>query len=124
MGLLALFSPMRITRNETACIDCVKCAKACPSTLKVDTLVQIHSAECTGCLECIAVCPAKDALALTLASRTTVRRAITPWQLAAGVAIIFFGLVGYAKLTDHWRTPVPRHLFFQLVPAANQQQHP
>lgn len=124
MGLLSLLSPVRISRNESACIDCAKCAKACPSALKVDTLVQIRSAECTGCLECVAICPAKDALALKLAFPVKTRRVVTPWQLAGGVAIIFFGLLGYAKFTDHWRTPVPRHVYFQLVPAANEQQHP
>ena len=59
LGLVSLLSPMRITRNASTCIDCAKCAKACPSALPVDKLVQIRSAECTGCLECVAVCPAR-----------------------------------------------------------------
>ena len=50
--------------REPACIDCAKCAKACPAYLPVDKLIQIRSAECTGCLECVAVCPAKDALVI------------------------------------------------------------
>jgi polyferredoxin len=64
MGLISIFSPACITRNESACIDCAKCAKACPSALPVDQLVQIRSAECMSCLECVAVCPAKEALSL------------------------------------------------------------
>jgi polyferredoxin len=58
-GLVSLRSPMQITRNASTCIDCAKCAKACPSALPVDKLVQVRSVECTGCLECVAVCPAK-----------------------------------------------------------------
>ncbi len=64
LGLVSMLSPLRIRRQESTCIDCAKCAKACPSSLPVDKLVQIRSAECTGCLECVAVCPAKDTLIL------------------------------------------------------------
>ena len=120
LGLAALASPLRITRREPACIDCAKCAKACPSLLPVDKLIQIRSAECTGCLECVAVCPAKDALVIA-APRT---RAIPAWSMAAAIAIIFFGLVGYVKLSGHWNTQLPQQVYFQLVPRAGEQHHP
>jgi polyferredoxin len=120
MGLAALASPLRITRREPACIDCAKCAKVCPAALPVDKLLQIRSAECTGCLECIAVCPAKNALVLAAPGK----RAVPAWTMAAGIAIIFFGLVGYAKLTGHWDTQLPKQVYFQLVPTAGEQQHP
>lgn len=124
MGLIAMFSPFRITRNDAACIDCAKCAKACPSALPVDQLIQIRSAECTGCLECVAVCPAQDALAMNLAGPSKLRRGLPGWRLAAGIAIIFCGLVGYAKLSDHWQTRLPQQVFLKLVPAASEQYHP
>jgi ferredoxin len=59
-GVLSLLSPARIRRNPEACIDCARCAKACPSRLPVDKLVSIYSAECTACLQCVAVCPAEE----------------------------------------------------------------
>lgn len=124
MGLISIFSPVHITRNESACIDCAKCAKACPSALPVDRLVQIRSAECISCLECVAVCPAKDALLLQFAGPEKIRRAIPAWQLAAGIAFIFCGLVAYAKLSDHWQTHVPDQVFLKLVPTATEQHHP
>jgi polyferredoxin len=120
MGVVAMFSPLRIRRNEPTCIDCGKCAKACPSALPVDKLVQIRSAECTGCLECVAVCPAKDALVIAAPGR----RALPAWSLAAGLAILFFGLVGYAKLSGHWQTDLPAQVYFELVPHASEAQHP
>ena len=120
LGLAALASPLRIVRSEPACIDCAKCAKACPASLPVDKLVRIRSAECTGCLECIAVCPAKDALVIAAPGK----RALPVWTMAAGVAILFLGLVGYAKLSGHWETHLPRQLYFQLVPTAAAQEHP
>ena len=123
MGLASCMSPLRIARNESACIDCEKCAKACPAALPVDRLVQVRSAECMACLECIAACPAKNALvlAVTVPKR---RRAITAWSLAAGIAVVFSGVVGYAKITGHWETHLPDQLYFHLVPSANEQQHP
>ena len=124
MGLISMFSPLRITRNESACVDCAKCRKACPAVLPVDKLIQIRSAECMGCLECVAVCPAHHALSLNLIGSTGARHRVSAWQLAAGIAIIFFGLVGYAKLTDHWQTHLPQRVFLKLIPTANEQHHP
>jgi polyferredoxin len=124
MGLVAMLSPLRIMRNQSTCIDCAKCAKACPSALPVDKLVQIRSAECTGCLECVAVCPAQDALSLRIAAPKSCQHGVPAWSVAAGIAIIFFGLVGYARLSDHWQTHLPQEVFLRLVPAANEQQHP
>jgi polyferredoxin len=120
MGLAALFSPAKIRRNESACIDCSKCAKACPSNLPVDKLVQIRSVECTACLECIAVCPANDALAFELPRR----KPLSPAAIAAGIAILFFGLIAYAKITGHWETRIPHAVYMQLVPGANEASHP
>jgi len=124
LGLASLLSPSRITRNSGTCIDCAKCANACPSALPVDKLVQIRSAECTGCLECVAICPARDTLTMSLLVGLRKRCAIPAWSMAAGIAIVFFGLVGYAKLSDHWNTDLPKQVYLQLVPNASEQQHP
>ncbi len=124
LGLASLLSPSRITRNSDSCVDCGKCAKACPSALPVDKLVQIRSAECTGCLECVAVCPAKDTLAMSLPTGLRKRYTIPAWGVAAGIAVLFFGLVGFAKLTGHWNTELPKQVYLQLVPTASEQQHP
>jgi polyferredoxin len=124
LGIASTLSPLRIMRNESSCIDCAKCAKACPAALPVDKLIQIRSAECTGCLECVAICPAKDTLVAAVPYGFKNRRTIPTWGLAAGVAIIFVGLVGYAKLADHWNTAVPKRVYLQLVPNASDQQHP
>lgn len=138
MGIVSLLSPAKIRRDADACIDCAKCAKACPSQLPVDKLVQIRSVECTACMECVSVCPAQDALQFSLipmvreaqngeaekiAARWR-RRALQPRYVAAAIAIIFFGLVGYAKVSGHWQTNLPKSVYFELVPNADQQSHP
>jgi polyferredoxin len=124
LGLGSLLSPMKITRNAGTCIDCAKCAKACPSALPVDKLVQVGSAECTGCLECVAICPAKATLTVSVPVSLRRRRPIPVWSIAAGIAIIFLGMVGYAKVTGQWNTNLPKQVYLQLVPNASVQEHP
>lgn len=62
LGIVSIVSPVVIRRNAALCIDCAKCAKACPSRLPVDTKPRIRSAECSLCMSCVAACPVKDAL--------------------------------------------------------------
>src|SRR5262245_45123462 len=122
MGLVALVSPTRIVRNADACIDCAKCAKACPAGLRVDVLASVRSAECTACLSCVAVCPAVGALDLKTALPR--RRAIPPWAFAAAILLVFLSVFGFARATGHWRTSLPDSLYFELVPRAADFSHP
>ena len=132
LGIVSLASPARIRRNLESCIDCAKCAESCPSALAVDKLITIKSAECTGCLECVAVCPAQDTLSLALPQvlgqkgRGVAAQApkIPVWAMAAGIAALFFGIVGFAKTSGYWDSPVPRAVYQQLVPHADETQHP
>ena len=123
LGITSFLSPLRIRRSEPTCIDCAKCAKACPSSLPVDRLITIRSAECTGCLECVAVCPAEGALLMATPKWTGARR-IAPWAMAAGIAVVFLGIVGFARSTGHWNGAVPDYVYRQLVPQANDVNHP
>jgi polyferredoxin len=120
IGLASLASPVRIRRNARLCIDCAKCAKACPSALPVDKLVTIQSAECTGCLQCVAECPAAGALFLSAPRR----KRVPAWAVAAGITAIFLGVCGYARWTGYWRTDVPAGTYSDLVPRASEFGHP
>jgi polyferredoxin len=127
LGIAALFSPARIRRNPETCIDCAKCAKACPSALPVDKLLTVKSAECTGCLECVAACPAKDTLSLALPKFPLLapRPARLPvWAMAAGIAALFFGVVGFARTEGYWDSHVPHAIYQQLLPHADEARHP
>lgn len=120
LGLLGMLGPLRIKRDRVRCIDCAKCAKACPSALKVDQLTTIQSAECTGCLNCIAVCPVESALYMSVEGR----RKVPLWVMASGIAALFFGCVLVAHWTGHWNTYLPQKVYMELVPRANEFQHP
>ncbi len=126
LGLSSLLSPLRVRRTESACIDCAKCAKACPSNLPVDKLVTIKSAECTGCLECVAVCPAKDALNVSLPSwaKAPNNGRVPAWAVAVGVAALFLGVVGYAKAAGFWNGEIPNSVYQQIIPHADEVGHP
>jgi len=126
LGIASFSSPLRIRRTSDACIDCAKCAKACPSALPVDRLVTIKSAECTGCLECVAVCPSEGALQLSLPRllRSPNNGSMPTWALAAGIAVLFIGIVGFAKTAGYWNGDVPDYVYRQLVPQANEVTHP
>jgi polyferredoxin len=120
MGFASVLSPLRIRRNPDPCIDCGKCAKACPSALPVDQLITIKSAECTACMECVAVCPAEGALKIA----APLKKPVPAWVIAAGVVVMFLGVVSYAKLTNHWDTNVPARVYLELVPKAQEFTHP
>jgi polyferredoxin len=126
LGMASLLSPLRIRRSAGACIDCAKCAKVCPAALPVDKLVTIKSAECTGCLECVTVCPSEDALQLALPrwTRTPRNGRLPAWALAAGIAVLFVGIVGYAKTAGYWNGDVPDYVYRQLVPHSSEVEHP
>ena len=151
MGLVSLLSPIKIRRDQAACIDCNKCTHACPSHLPVAQLVTIRSAECTGCLSCIAACPAENALnfalppranatyaahtfcsnpetspaarSLTLSNARWHNRALQPRTVALILAIVFFGLITAARATHHWQTNLPLSTYQQLVPHADDYTH-
>ena len=126
LGLTAWLSPMKIRRNPEPCIDCGKCAKACPSSLPVDKLITIKSAECTGCLECVAVCPAEGALQISLPRWTRLANEgrIPAWAIAVAIAVLFLGIVGFAKSAGYWNGDVPDYVYRQLVPQADDINHP
>lgn len=131
MGLASLLSPVKIRRDKDACIDCAKCARACPAGLAVDQLVQIRTVECTACMACVAACPAQDALQLAIPPRRNVtsaerwrKRVLSPAVICAVLAYIFFGVVLFARATSHWQTTVPQSVYMDLIPRANQLTHP
>ncbi len=130
LGLVSLLSPFKIRRDAQACIDCGKCARACPAGLHVDQLVQIRSVECTACMACVAACPAENALQFAVFPRKAASpaqrwkgRILGPAATAVGIAFLFLGAVAIAKATGHWQMQIPRQMYMQLVAHANEWTH-
>lgn len=130
LGLASLLSPVKIRRDTESCIDCGRCARVCPSNLKVDKLVQIRSAECNACMTCVAACPAKNALQFALPPKSVAQpeqrwqqRSLRPLVVAAALVYIFIGVVLIARATNHWQTNLPRDVYMRLVPHASELEH-
>jgi len=148
MSLASLFSPFKIRRDNEVCVECGKCARACPQDLPVDRLIQVRSVECTACLECVASCATANALQFALPPRrapaagaasvaaypaakpadlTPARwsgRILQPFAAVLVLAALFFGGVTLARLTHHWQTNVSDDAYRQLIPQADEQSHP
>jgi len=122
LGLVSLLSPARIRRDQSACIDCGKCARACPVAIPVDRLLSVRSVECNACVGCVAACPVEGALALSF--RRPVRRRISAPALAAAIALLFLGVVGFARTSGHWKSRVPESEYRRFVSHAAEVGHP
>ena len=120
LGLLARLSPVRVRRSPDLCLDCAKCAQACPSWLPVDRLKTVRSPECVGCYECVSACPAAGALEMTLAGR----RRLPAWAMAIGIGVVFLAVVGYARWIGAWHSEIPDSVYFHLIPRAHEFSHP
>lgn len=81
-AILSKVSPSRIVRDESVCIDCGACSRACPMNIEVAKLKRVTSAECLGCRECVSACPTKGALGFKV-SGSTVPAVLLPVAAAA-----------------------------------------
>ncbi|MCK4840073.1 MAG: 4Fe-4S binding protein [Desulfobulbaceae bacterium] len=103
LGLLALFSPVRIRRDRDTCIDCHKCEKVCPGSILVAEKDSVNSPECLGCLECVSACPVEDCLSVAAVGQ----RKVPPLLLPLGILALFFTLWAWAQLSGHWHSEIP-----------------
>ena len=137
MGLASLFSPYKVRRDANACIDCGKCARACPARLPVDIRLQIRSVECTACMSCVEACPVQDALLFALppgkpagnGDAEGIRqrwrgRSLSGIGVALALLLIVGGIIAAAKSSGHWETRVTDAAYKRLIPHAYQLRHP
>ncbi|MEH2920367.1 4Fe-4S binding protein [Samsonia erythrinae] len=135
LGVFSLLSPFKIRRNPTSCIDCGKCAKACPANIPVDKLIQVRNAECTACMTCIESCPVASTLHFSLINPSgsqTGDSAKPLWRETAlsGIAMtvlvlgILFGIIGFAMYIGGWDSPIPEQIYFRLIPGSQSIGHP
>lgn len=121
LGVASLLSVFKIKRNPVSCIDCGKCARVCPSAIKVDKVGTVVSDECTGCMGCLDACPVAATLELKM---TGSRRRITPRIAAIVVVAVFVAVTGTAMLTGHWDNGIDRETYLQHQPSVQMYGHP
>jgi polyferredoxin len=120
LGLVSVCSPVKISRDEAACVNCGKCARNCPSLLPVDRRTIIRSPECTGCLTCISHCPANGALEAAI----TGKRKLSPLVFVVIVSLLFFGVIGGGILAGRWSSSVTPADYARIIPRASFLEHP
>jgi polyferredoxin len=111
LGIFSWTSPTHVFRNESPCVNCGICDKACMARLPVSKGDEVMSPECTGCLDCVAACPVKDALVV----RTVGRRRVSSLGFAGAVLGIF--LAGYlgARSAGAWSNGISDQEYVERV---------
>jgi len=100
LGLVAMLSPLRITRESSRCVSCGVCNQLCPSGIDVMHQESVNSPECIGCWRCVSHCRVER----TLTMRIVGRFAIPGIVFALLLLSLFIGGTVAGKVTGHWRT--------------------
>jgi polyferredoxin len=108
LGAISRFSLFKVRRNESSCIDCGACDKACPVNIKVSEVAAVDSPECINCNECVNVCPVRDTLEVsTKPSSSGGRTVVSPLRVLAIVLAITAGLIGAATAVGSFAWTLP-----------------
>ena len=121
LGITGLLSPHKIQRDLKSCIDCEKCAIACPSFIKVDKVNTVWSDECSSCFSCVDACPVAD----TLEVKSLLNKKKLPKKrIAIGIVAIFMLVTGLGMVTGHWQNGISKEEYLQHYKHMERYGHP
>jgi polyferredoxin len=121
LGMLAFLSPNKIKREESSCIDCSLCTKACPANIKVEKVKTVWSDECTSCLQCVDACPVKDTLQV---KNQFTKSKIPKKAVAVGVLGVYFAIIGLGMVTGNWGNNISKEAYLKHYESLEQMGHP
>ena len=111
LGLIAILSPMRVSRNSERCVSCGVCSQVCPTYIDVMHKTSVVSPECIACWRCISHCRFNEALSMRLARRF----AVPGFVFAALVVLLFYGGTVIGKLSGHWHSSISLEEYVRLL---------
>ncbi|PFO08932.1 4Fe-4S ferredoxin [Bacillus sp. AFS076308] len=118
IGLGSIFRITKIERNVDTCTNCEMCTKVCPQRLKVHQVEKVTSLNCSACMSCVEACPIKGTLNMTVA-----KKKVNKWFVPVTFFVLFFVVIGVAKMTGHWNTIITYADWKQLIPEARYIGH-
>lgn len=102
-GLVGKLSIFKIRRNETSCIHCQACSRACPVRIPVSEVQAVSDDRCVGCQRCLEACPVKNTLQIQ-SSPSLGKRILKP-AIAGIIAVgLFIAIVGGAQAGGFWKS--------------------
>ncbi len=102
LGLAALVSPVRVTRDRERCVSCGVCSQVCPTSIDVMAKKSVNSPECIGCWRCVSHCRFNEALSMRFAGRFM----IPGFLFVALVVLVFWGGSLLGRAGGHWQTSI------------------
>jgi polyferredoxin len=111
LGLVAMLSPVRVTRNTGRCVSCGVCSQVCPTSIDVMHKKSVFSPECIGCWRCVSHCRFNQALSMRFAGRYAVPGII----FALLVVLLFWGGTLVGKACGHWQTSLDIAEYRRLI---------
>ncbi|PGV52436.1 4Fe-4S binding protein [Bacillus sp. AFS037270] len=118
IGLGSIFRITKIERNVDTCTNCEMCTKVCPQRLKVHQVEKVMSLNCSACMSCVEACPIKGTLNMTVA-----KKKVNKWFVPVTFFVLFFVVIGVAKMTGHWNTIITYAEWKHLIPEARYIGH-
>lgn len=111
LGLAAMLSPLRVTRNIERCVSCGACSQVCPTHIDVMHKTSVVSPECIACWRCISHCRFNEALSMRAFHRYNVPGLI----FAVLVVMLFLGGTFIGKLSGHWQSSISLNEYVRLL---------
>lgn len=111
LGLAAMFSPLRVTRNIERCVSCGACSQVCPTYIDVMHKTSVVSPECIACWRCISHCRFNEALSMKALHRYNVPGVV----FAILVVLLFWGGTYIGKFSGHWQSSISLNEYVRLL---------
>ncbi|MEI6208206.1 MAG: 4Fe-4S binding protein [Desulfuromonadales bacterium] len=111
LGLIAMLSPLRVTRDKDRCISCGICNLVCPSYIDVMHKQSVNSPECIGCWRCVSHCRFNEALSMRSFSGFAVPGVI----FALLAVLLFWGGTKVGRLSGYWHTSLTLEEYIHML---------